>query len=286
MTITLTVISSFLGLTAAALCGLACWRLRDTTFAAPCAWAAAALACLAAVQIAAGVLPPRTGTVLADHLRYLAGVSVVAPFVALLGAKRPQNTAWQWIVLSLLVLLAFQDLRSGLIEAAPPSPHQAWRWLLAALLVMQLCNYVATYYWAPACLAFAGQWCVLGDYLPLSPEPAGWLFSLGIGMLSLAVVLAGTVRRRWRSADGWQAAWLEFRDTFGALWALRVGQRVNAIAEEQQFALRLSWYGLSPPALDAADATSAPLASPDRGPPHRALRSVLSRFVSARWFPQ
>lgn len=284
MTETLDVTSSLLGFVAAALCAVACWRLRDTTLAAPCAWAAASFCALAVAT--AMVVVGQPIRLIADHLRYLAGITVVAPFIALLGAKRPQNVAWQWIVLSLLALLAFQDLRSWSIEAVAPSPHPAWGWLLAATILMQFCNYVPTRYSAPAFLAFAGQFCVLAAYLPLVPECPNWLFSTGVNILSLAVLLAGIFSlRRHKPADAWQATWLDFRDLFGVLWALRVCQRVNALAVEQQSALRLSWYGLSPPPAETSDGSlAAPQDMSDREALQRALRSVLSRFLSTAWF--
>ncbi|MGH7136420.1 MAG: hypothetical protein ACREHD_11820 [Pirellulales bacterium] len=284
MTETLDVTTSLLGFVAAALCAMACWRLRDTTLAAPCVWAAAsfcALAAFATALFAGG----QANRLLAEHLHYLAGITVVAPFIALLGAKRPQHTAWQWVVLSLVALLALQDLRSWLIEASAPSPHPVWRWLLAVIIVMQLCNYLPTRYAAPACLAFAGQFCVLAAYLPLMSECPEWLFSAGVSILSLAVLLTGIVSlRRRKPADTWQATWLDFHDLFGVLWALRVCQRVNAIALEQRSALRLSWHGLSPPHGGTTDRSPVAPDMTDREPLHRALRSVLSRFLSPAWF--
>jgi hypothetical protein len=284
MTATLDATSSLLGFVAAALCAVAGWRLRDTTLAAPCAWAAASFCALAAVAMAwfAGGQPNR---LLGEHVHYLAGITVVGPFVALLGAKRPQNVAWQWIVVALVAILALQDVRSWSIEAAAPSPHPAWRWLLAIILVMQLCNYLPTPYSASACLTFAGQLCVLAAYLPLMPECPEWLFSAGVSILSLAVLLAGIVRlRRRKPADVWQATWLEFRNRFGVLWALRVCERVNAIAAEQQSALRLSWYGVSPSHAETNDRSAVAPDMSDREPMCRALRSVLSRFLSTAWF--
>jgi hypothetical protein len=288
MTITLAVTSSLLGFIAAALCALAGWRLRDTTFAAPCAWAAAALAGLASVETAPFLFPLHSHTLLIEHLHYLTGVTVVAPFVALLGAKRPQNMSWQWIVLALIVLLAFQDLRSWFIESAAPSPHAAWRWLLAAVVTMQFCNYLPTSYYAPAGLAFAGQLCVLAGYLPLLPEYSRGLVSVGIITLSAAVISAGMIRQfRRQPADAWNATWLDFRDLFGALWALRACQRVNALLEEQRCALRVTWYGVSPSQSEVDErSSSAPPDISDRVALHRILRPVLSRFLAAAWFPQ
>ncbi|HET6883538.1 MAG TPA: hypothetical protein VFI31_25525 [Pirellulales bacterium] len=279
----LNTIAISLGTLAGAVCACATWWLRATTLTAPCLWAAASLLLLTADVAAtcAGEWPP--GSLAAAHLNYLASVTCVTPFVALLGAKRPQNVAWQWIVLSLVGLLAFQDLRSWSIEAVAPSPHAAWCWLLAAIVVMQLFNYLPTRYAAAATLAAAGQVCLLADYLPLVPGGPTWLFPTGLAALSSAVLLAAMLSRRQRPGqDKRQAAWLNFRDAFGALWGLRVAERVNALAAEQTCVLRLTWHG-----FETAKSESPPecVATPeDNDRLWRALRSVLNRFVSDEWF--
>src|SRR5487761_1332802 len=146
------------GIAATIVCLTAGWRMRATTLAAPRAWAAAALLLVTCgVASAAFMHDPPLAAAMA-HLNFLAGVSTLAPFVALLGARRPQDHAWQLIVLSLVALLAFQDLRGWFVDPAlPPSPHLSWRWLMAALLLMQLLNYLPTRFAAAACLAFSGQ---------------------------------------------------------------------------------------------------------------------------------
>ena len=277
----LNTLSCLFGMIAVTLCLVAWRRLRDTTMAAPCAWAAASLAVATGSVLSTLVLAPARPSV---HVDYLAGMMMVAPFVALLGAKRPQNRAWQWIVVSLIGLLVFQDLRSWSIDAAAlPSLHAAWRWLLAALIVVQLLNYLTTRHAAAACVACPGQACILAGYLPFPPERSALLLPLGLALLSVAVMMAAAFAcRRRRSAEGWQAAWLDFRDLYGALWALRVAERVNSIAVEQSCPMRLNWHGFARAELSADSATEAPC-SKETAPLQRALRSVLTRFVSTDW---
>lgn len=266
---------------AAALSATACWRLRDTTFAAPCAWAAFSFAMLAAdAAWAAGNAAANRLT--AMHLEYLAAVTVVAPFVALLGAKRPQHVAWQWIVASLVALLAFQDLRSWLIEGVKPSPHAAWQWLLAALLLMQVCNYLPTRYATAAILAAAGQLGVLASSFSFLPAAPPWVFTAGVVSLSLAVLWAAILsRRRRRVVDAWRGAWLDFRDLYGVLWAVRVCQRVNAVSAGQT-RRQLSWQGISPVSVGQTPTTDEGV-DQDAEPLRRSLRAVLARFLSPAW---
>ncbi len=281
---TLNLIAFACGSLATALSLAASWRLRDTTFAAPCLWAALSLVMLSADAAWCVYHADKGDKLTAAHLEYLAAITVVAPFVALLGAKRPQHIAWQWIVASLIALLAFQDLRSWSIAGAKPSPHTAWQWLLAALLMMQLCNYLPTRYATAALLASAGQCCVLAGSFSFFPNVPQWSFSVGVVMICFAVVWAAFLTRRWRpSAGAWQDAWLEFRDLFGVLWALRVCQRVNGVIADQT-PWRLSWTGISP---GSPLAESSPVHEPlvdDAEPLQRTLRSVLARFVSPAWF--
>lgn len=261
-------------------------RLRRTTLAAPCAWAVGSLAAVLADVAVGDIRGPAT----ASHLHYLAAVSTLAPFVALLGAKRPQNRAWQWIVAALLLLLALQSLKAIVIDhGAPPTPHLAWRSLLAVLLAASWVNYLPTRNCGAATLIFAGQICLLADYLPLagSWEPrAAW----GLIMLAAGVLAAAVQAKRQRASPAaptegpfdtasLDRVWLDFRDAYGALWALRVAERMNAAARQYGWPLHLSWRGFQP--LDAQRTS-------DRQTEEaldRAFRAILSRFVDAAWWP-
>jgi hypothetical protein len=214
------------------------------------------------------------------HVDYLAGVTTLAPFAALLGAKRPQDRAWQLIVAALVALFAFQDFRTWAIDpSTSPTPHAAWRWLATGLVVMQLLNYLATRHAASACLAFAGQVCLLGDNLAVWSGELGEPIPYGLLLVSAAVFMAALRERRTyrRSADA-QRAWLEFRDRYGALWALRVAERVNAVAAQQRSRLRLGWSGFRHEEFENEQQADSSL-SPDADPIHKTLQAILARFL-------
>lgn len=238
------------GAAAVAIAWRACRRLRQTTLLAPCAWAVGSL--LAVMIDVGGSGGWRTADA---HLHYLAGVSTVAPFVALLGAKRPQHRAWQWIVAALLLLLALQSLKAIVIDrGVPPALHLAWRWLLAVVVSAQLMNYLLTRNFLAAGLVFVGQVFLLAEQLPGAswlPEPRG---TWGLSLLSAGVLAAASI---WRRRSGpcvppptsndpaaLDRAWLAFRDAYGALWALRVAERINAASRERGGVARLRWSGL------------------------------------------
>jgi hypothetical protein len=91
-----------------------------------------------------------------------------------------------------------------------------------------------------------------------------------------------TARRARRSRSAWDREWLDFRDRFGALWALRVAERINAAAVGNSWPVRLTWNGYG-----AVDGWAIP--EPDSLPPdvRQALQTtkdnLLRRFVAPAW---
>jgi hypothetical protein len=275
----LTVMACLIGLAATTVCLRAWHTLRGTTLTAPCAWAAISLALVTCAVGASAVFGDPSRKNWAAHVDYLAGVTTISPFVALLGAKRPQDRAWQLIVAALLGLLAFQDFRAWTIDPSlTPTPHAAWRWLTTGLVVMQLLNYLATRHAAAVCLAFAGQVCLLGDNLMLVPVDYAKRMPYGLVLISAGVLVAILRERRRRGGGDAESAWLEFRDRYGALWALRVAERVNAVALQQHSPFRLRWSGFRFERFDGARQADRqpPL---DADPIQKTLQAILARFL-------
>ncbi|HWB10905.1 MAG TPA: hypothetical protein VG826_16875 [Pirellulales bacterium] len=265
---------------AATIVSLRTWRkLRGTTLSAPCAWAAASLALVTCAVGASAISGDPARANWAAHVDYLAGITTVSPFVALLGAKRPQDRAWQLIVAALVALLAFQDLRAWTTDGSlSPAPHAAWRWLTTGLSVMQLLNYLATRHAAAACLAFAGQVCLLGGNLLVVPVEFPQRMPCGLALVSTAVFVAAWCEREARrSGDHAHDIWLEFRDRYGALWALRVAERVNAVAAHQNSRFRLQWSGFRQEQFDTEQVENGP--SPDADAIRKTLQTLLARFL-------
>ena len=266
-------------------------RMRGGTLLAPWAWSSFALAALAAVEAAAAIWTgPDAATAMA-HARDLAATATVAPLVALLGAKRPQDRAWQWIVFSLLALLALPSLKAVSFDAgAPPAPHAAWRWLLTAILAAGFLNFIATRNGLAVSLFVLGQFIVLADYLPRFAAPLAncdpvW----GFALIVAALVAADFAARKKRSAaEPVDRLWLDFRDAFGALWALRVAERFNASSAQYGWRVWLAWGGLrtSQEVRSTAHAAAEPLAPEIAAAVHQAFKSLLWRFVSAEWIAE
>src|SRR5262245_21972391 len=69
--------------------------LRDTTLVGAWVWALGSIVAVATAEISTASEP----------LKFAAAALTLCPAVAVLGAKRPQDRAWHWIVLSLWVVV-------------------------------------------------------------------------------------------------------------------------------------------------------------------------------------
>ena len=83
-----------------------------------------------------------------------------------------------------------------------------------------------------------------------------------------------------RAACHLDRAWLDFRDAFGAMWGLRVIERMNDLARRQRTPIRLTWWGFRDPdrlgqPLQLEHALETVLT--------QGMRNVLRRFVSEAW---
>lgn len=231
-------------------------RVRGTTLAAPAAWCVASALAIAVVEFGLARRGVAESTLAASLWRYAAAVGSFCPLMAVLGAKRPQDRGWQWVVASLwLVLLvpAGQALASGAGSQLELFP--AWQMLLWTMGAMTLLNYLPTRRMLAALAFAAGQGCLMAPYLA-SPPLDLWptLRCTGLAFMLAAFPLAGLLSKRGESRahdhslDGARERWLTFRNAWGAFWALRVMQRINQSAEHGGWPIRLHWDGFASPA--------------------------------------
>ncbi|MBA3480679.1 MAG: hypothetical protein H0T51_02585 [Pirellulales bacterium] len=263
--------------------------LRGTTLAAPAAWGFWSGVTIFAVEgsLAMGSVNP-----LWDSLwHYAAAAGTFCPLMGVLGAKRPQDRGWQWVVLSLWVILLVPAMQA----VAARSGHRlelygAWRLLLAALIAMGLLNYLPTRFALAAILFAIGQALLLGPYLfTITTSGEGWRVA-GLVLILAAAATARVISSRRvavSSDDGkssttarFNARWFAFRDGWGAFWGLRVMQRVNQTAELSGWPVRLEWWdGIAPIAVgDDAAANELTLDSQSVAHIQQTLDSLLRRF--------
>ncbi|HYO23615.1 MAG TPA: hypothetical protein VEQ85_01570, partial [Lacipirellulaceae bacterium] len=202
---------------------------------------------------------------------------------AVLGAKRPQDRAWQWVVLSLWIVLlvpagqALDAQGRGEFTTALP-----WSGLLRGLIARGPVNYLAT-----RC-AVAHVACAFGQYALLAaPLGSSWTPPpvAAVGALLLAAVLPTLPRRAGGPAPdegplgAFTGRWLAFRDGWGAFWALRVLNRVNETAALSRWPVRLQWTGFTPVGPGGA---SLPLEPSVAAHLEQTLDTLLRRFESVR----
>jgi hypothetical protein len=244
-----------------------------TTLLAPWTWALMAM-------IAAGMIHslPLFGVAVDDRLAYLAAAWTLCPFLALLGAKRPQDRGWQWIVIATAVVLSVPVGQSLAFGEADFALHTAWQWLVGALVVAQWINYAGTRSFGRATGVCVAQILWLGPFLSgarwESPSSGGLQIA---GWAILVATLWLPVFPRRGSCRPLDRVWLDFRDTYGLLWARRVADRLNQTAELSEWPIRLDWSGWREVSVEEVISES------DRTRAQKGVRTALRRFVSPEW---
>ncbi len=254
-------------------------QLRGTTLVAPWWWAFGSLAALSTVEalVDLAVLEP------AHHAawRFLAATSTLCPGIALLGAKRPQDRSWQWIVASLWLIIALPAIqqlvlhKSGTLEI-----HPARAWFMLGLILFCVSNSVLSRYWPAVLVAGCGQVGLLGPFLPIPLQSASsseWTWGIAAISLSVLLTLVGFLARQ--SARPLDQVWLDFRNWFGLVWSLRFMEQMNAVARQNGWNVVLQWSGFR--AFDGSSEWELP---PDQARVLRqSLQNLLRRFVSTEW---
>jgi hypothetical protein len=281
---------------------------RGTTLVAPLAWA---LLAYLLIGIASIEWIPLTKTEWSKWM-FIAATSTLCPSMALLGAKRPQNRAWQLIVFAFWFVMALPAIRSLLFQAGEGLEiHTIWKWFIAVVILAGCVNHLPTRFgWAAVVIA-GGQIQLFWNHLPWnlgSPVMIGRI--AGFGMILSGIVFAYLLhrikQRQLAAYRGWNRAWRDFRDFFGVVWGLRIIERVSQMPSALENCIQLSWDGfheLTPAighdscspanpeqALPAEittpihDAARLRPATPDVMKPLDAgLRNLMWRFVSEAW---
>ena len=268
--------------TAAATAALAFGRSRasGTTLVAVWSWSAITLAAIVTVEFSALLASDQAAAWVAPA-RFAAAMSSFCPPMALLGAKRPQDRAWQFIVLALWLVLSLPSIE-WLLFGGIEEIHPARFWFLVILVGTATMNGLVTRYW-PSILLTAGAQLAL--VVPHLAQSTGWFNGsrgplVAISLYALAWYLVAIKYPRQRGARlGVDRVWLDFRDDYGAVWALRVAQRVNDSAARYDWPVVLLWHGFAYRDRDDPVAETAPAVEDS-------LRTLLRRFVSPAWIDQ
>jgi hypothetical protein len=260
--------------------------IGQTTLLAGWWWTLAALMAWSLVELAAAVASPAAGKAWLPPLRLAAIALSFCPVVALIGAKRPQHAAWNFVVLSLWGIVALPAAEAFFLNRGQRlEMGDARGWFLWILILLTPINLVPTRYWLASLLVAAGQILALSPHLPLLRRAIHSSAEL-LGLL-LCVAALATAWLFWRSerspTNAYDRLWLDFRDSFGLFWGLRVQERINAAAQQYGWDLELTWSGFRQrngcAPLTAIDATIEPAL-------RTTFKGLLRRFVSNAWIAQ
>lgn len=249
-------------------------------------WTTAAVGAWSGAELAAAVSAPRGAASWLEPLRFTAISISLCPMIAVMGAKRPQHGVWNFVVLSLLAIVALPAaevlfLRPG----ARLMVGDARSWFLWALVLLPAINFVPTRFWLASLLVAAGQLVALSAHLALlHRQVVGRAELVGLVACCGGLVAAWIAAKRNRQANGpHDRLWLSFRDSFGLFWGLRLQERVNAAAQQSGWGIELTWLGFVWRTNGSNPAKIEPaIESAVRG----TLKGLLRRFVSSEWIAE
>ncbi len=244
-------------------------RLRETTLRLPLAWTVLAFWLLVGADL------------VSDNpaASFLFSASTLCPGMALMGARRPHHHAWQLIVGCLWLVMVqpalyFLSLPSGMGF----SLHILRQLFLLVLVGMVVVSFLPTRFGFSGICLLAGFVILFGPQLPWSGIPS-MEFSIPLaGSLFLAGLVVAWLRPRPDRSTCWPAdrLWLDFRDTFGTFWALRLADRIKRAAEQEGWKSRLGWRGFS------RDDEKQPEEFETEAL-EQYLRNIVRRFASQEW---
>lgn len=222
-----------------------------------------------------------------DYLAYASVVLMLAPFVAVLGARRPGVGAWNWfVVLPMIVVLqwpAVSAVAMGSIRESFVLP-QPMSFGVGLVMVMGLGNYFGTRFTAPVLLFGVGPAIILRSLvlpgMKRSPEIADCVIYANIAIAAAAVVFLVRSRPAVHAAERalerrqqLDSIWHDFQQLFGVVWSKRLMDRLN------QFAQRENWSGTF--GLDGFQLRDGETSIDDAAVSR--IRWVLRRFVDPEW---
>lgn len=263
---------------------LGLWNYRpaiaETTLVSAAWWIATTAVAIAGVEVAKAAMP------LADSwlmpLRFCAAAFCFCPFVSVLGAKRPQHLAWNFVVLSLWGIVSLSALTALAMQRSDRFVlGDARAWMLWVLILMGLINYLPTSNRFAALLVALGQIILFAPHLPLFRGidflvnlPAGPSLALVLFAIAVALVPIGPQRMaKPNGGNSFDRLWLDFRDSFGLLWGLRLQERVHAASAAAKWDIELQWHGFSEKGVPEKH----------REELRQAMTGLLRRFVSHEW---
>lgn len=173
---------------------------------------------------------------LSSEFEYLALCLSACALMCVPGARRPGHTAWNFVMVGLLVLLLL-PLGESLIFDAPMRLSAFRISFLSALLGMGLVNYLPTRN-ALSALILAFAFAIAMVQL-MEGRPVASKFAALPAVAVWAAILCPVGVLRMTSQC--ERLWNIFRDRYGLLWAERIREQFNRAAANAKIGIELDW---------------------------------------------
>ena len=248
----------------------ACHANRQTSLLHAVYWAIASWAAWGLAMASAASWPTPAATASCLLALSLTGCAAVA----VLGARRPGASAWNFVIVALLAVdllpLAESQLTAGILQL------NLYRLIcLVAPLAVGVFNYLPTHL-APAALALLlGCGLEFASLATSSSTGQEHRLALEAGWIALAFtpwIALASLRAANPPAPEFDRLWVDFRNRFGFVWAQRLREQFNRSAANAAWAVVLRWQGLRllPGTLPPEPSVQAAMLA--------TLRALLKRF--------
>ncbi|MDA0658719.1 MAG: hypothetical protein O2931_07145 [Planctomycetota bacterium] len=263
--------------------------LRRTTLFS--AWFWLGMAAVSALGFASADLPSDLAgdRLSANHpWRLIAATSASCPFVAILGAKRPHHVAWQFIVATFWIVLAWpawEALAFGNRGVNLDTLRSAGCWIL---LAMTWFNWWGTRYWLAVTLGVMGQGLLYAPFLCGSHLLGMRIQAVPISTVEVCLILwtlgamLGCLQLRslcWpptSDLESYSQLWRAWRNLYGVIWGFRVLERIQETARIAHWPVDLTWSKFVPrDTQEFYDCRGIDVS----------MRSLLRRFLDDDCFP-
>jgi hypothetical protein len=249
-------------------------------------WVVLALVLSIIAQLAAVAEPISTGRPWAGRITYLAVLATLAALTSVLNARAPGGRVWAGLMVMLVMVFLIPWLEGpwrlrrahGLELLHLDAP---WTIFYGFVVLVGVTNYLPTRFGASA------SWLALGfilEYLgltrdswPVERRAALWCWVPWTMAASVAAAHSAA-RRAPSGRTRLERLWFWFRDLWGVVWAIRIQDQFNRIAELKAWPIRLSWFGMVP----AEEASPVePLATSDPPDAEATFRGLVRRFAES-----
>ena len=257
-------------------------RMVGTTLTGPCSWAIAAVLAISSVEVFVRWLV--VDLLAGDALRHAAAVMTLCPALSLLGARRPHDMAWHFVVVGFWFVCVLPAAEAYWIKGGPSLEIQpVWSVLVGGGILLGLVNRLPTRFWLSAVLFAAGQALLFGGRLMFG-EAVHYPRFVGANVCFFLAGFTGLCVWWYRSEriPGSQRLWYDFRNAYGWLWSARLADRVKDMSVRKQWDVSVHWYGLR----SGSEELGENGASEVEDGVILAMRGILRRFVSEDWISQ